>query len=122
MRPARLIPFIIGVVVGIFIGKCFSSKRVAAQVPPSWEKTEVVAIVMVKPDIGGFSPVTGTSIGNIWRKDEVVPMCLVKPDIGGFSPIRGSSIGNTWPKDEVKPFISVKPYLNGFVPSGPSVF
>ncbi len=49
-------------------------------------------------------------------------MCLVKPDIGGFSPIRGSSIGNMWSKDEVKPFISVKPYLGGFVPSSPPVF
>ncbi len=122
MKFSRLIPFVLGLVIGIVVGACFSSKRVAAQVLPSWGKSEVVAIIVVKPDIGGFSPVTGTSIGNIWGKDEVVPMCLVKPDIGGFSPIRGSSIGNMWSKDEVKPFISVKPYLGGFVPSSPPVF
>jgi hypothetical protein len=122
MKLSRLTLFAAGLCIGIIVGVWASSKRVAAQAPPSWEKSEVVAVVVVKPDIGGFSPVTGSSIGNIWSKEDVVPICLVKPDIGGFSPIRGSSIGNVWSEDEVKPFISVKPYLGAFVPSGPPIF
>lgn len=122
MRTKLFLTLALGVLVGIVVGYFLAAKTGHAQIAPTWDKSEVTPIIMVKPDIGGFSPVTGSSIGNIWRKDEVTPMCLVKPDIGGFTPLHGNSIGNTWPKDEVRPFVSVKAYLGQFIPSGPPVF
>ncbi len=112
----------VAVLVGIVIGRLISPRTASAQYGISWRKAQVLPVVIVKPDIGGFSPVNGSSIGNMWRKDDVTPMCIVKPDIGGFSPTRGSSIGNLWRKDDVRPFILVEPAIGGFVPSESPVF
>jgi len=84
----------------------------------SWRKSEVVPVVIVKPGIGGFEPVEGSSIGNTWPKSEVKPVLLTKPGIGGFEPREGSSIGNTWRKDEILPVMLVEPSAGGFVPVG----
>jgi len=37
-------------------------------------------------------------VAAISNNSKVVPICLVKPGIGGFVPVNGSSIGNTWQK------------------------
>lgn len=82
----------------------------------SWNKTDVIPVVLVKPGIGGFEPVEGSSIGNRWQKSEVKPVVLVKPGIGGFEPREGSSIGNRWSEDELIAVILVEPSSGGFVP------
>lgn len=112
MRIEKIAIFCTGIVVGLLL-----ALPLYAQSWISWNKTEVVPMVLVKPAIGGFVAVEGSSIGNAWSKDEVTPILLVKPLIGGFAPREGSSIGNVWRKEEVKPFISVKPSLGRFVPS-----
>lgn len=91
---------------------------VAATLTMYWQKSEVLAVVMVRPGIYGFVPVEGSSIGNAWSKDDVVPMCLVRPSMTGFVPIDGSTIGNSWDKDEVKAFVEVLPSGVGFEPKG----
>jgi hypothetical protein len=103
--------------IGVLIGSLIAAP-VFAQVLVSWDKDDVVPVVLVKPVIGGFAPVEGSSIGNTWRKDEVRPVVLLKPAIGGFAPREGTSIGNIWSKDEVRPMILVKPQVGRFVPSG----
>lgn len=122
MKKGRIFTLVLGLLMGVVIGRLIAPRTVTAQYGLSWRKAQVLPVVIVKPDIGGFSPVNGSSIGNIWRKDDITPMCLVKPDIGGFSPTRGSSIGNIWRKDEVKPFILVEPGIGGFVPSESPLF
>src|SRR3989442_13429723 len=101
---------------GFFLGAFFAAP-LWAQVLVSWSKEQIVPVVLVKPTIGGFAPVEGSSIGNTWPKDEVRPVALLKPVIGGFAPREGSSIGNTWPKDEIRPMILVKPQMGRFVPA-----
>lgn len=44
----------------------------------------------------------GAAIAIRWQKDEVIAVVLVRPGIGGFVPSDGSSIGNVWNKSEVK--------------------
>jgi hypothetical protein len=122
MKKREFLILLLVATFGIIIGRLTAPRAAHAQLGPSWRKEQVLPVAIVKPDIGGFSPIHGSSIGNTWRKDEVTPMCLVKPDIGGFTPTRGSSIGNTWRKDEVKPFILVEPSIGGFVPSESPVF
>lgn len=85
-----------------------------------WKRSEVTAVVLVKPGIGGFEPTEGSTIGNTWTKDSVKPVVFVKPGIGGFVPTEGSSIGNTWRKDEVTPVVVVEPGSGGFVLFGAS--
>ena len=103
------------VVTGVFLSLIFFSS-IAASSFIRWNKSDVKPICYVKPDIGGFTPTEGSSIGNTWSKSDVLPVCLVKPDIGGFTPIKGSSIGNTWSKSEVVPMCPVKPDIGGFTP------
>lgn len=117
MRTRQLMALFLVLITGIMVGRLTAPSITQAQFGPSWRKSEVFPVVLVKPDIGGFSPTRGTSIGNIWRKDQVVPMCLVKADIYGFTPVRGSSIGNNWRKDDVRPFVLVEPNIGGFSPS-----
>lgn len=118
MKIRQIAALLLVLVIGVIVGRWSSGRPVFAQLLHSWSKSQVLPVVIVKPDIGGFSPVHGTSIGNIWPKDDVIPMCVVKPDIGGFTPTRGSSIGNVWRKDEVKPFVLVEPAYGGmWVPS-----
>jgi hypothetical protein len=81
-----------------------------------WKKTEVIPVVLVKPDIGGFVPVEGSWIGNMWHKSDVKAVILVKAGIGGFEPREGSSIGNTWTKDKIVPVMLVEPSTGGFIP------
>ena len=79
-----------GLITGLLFSMClifFTSFVSTNRVQP---------VCFVKPSIGGFVPVNGSSIGNTWSMNEVVPMCQVKPSIGGFVPVNGSSIGNTW--------------------------
>lgn len=83
----------------------------------SWNKAEVVPVVLVKPSVGGFVPTEGTTIGNTWSKEEVKPVLIVEPSVGGFVPREGSTIGNTWSKEEVKAVIVVTPRLGNFVPA-----
>ena len=117
MGTRQIVALCFALTTGIMVGRMTAPAIAHAQLGPSWRKSDVFPIVIVKPDIGGFSPTKGSSIGNYWRKDQVVPMCLVKPDIYGFTPIRGSSIGNSWRKDEVRPFVLVEPSIGGFSPS-----
>jgi hypothetical protein len=105
--------------IGFFLGMLLALP-LYAQALISWQKDEVVPVVIVKPDIGGFVPTDGATIGNSWRKDEVKPVCLLRPVIGGFAPRQGSAIGNTWRKDEVKAMILVVPQMGRFVPAGPA--
>lgn len=93
-----------------------SSLAVGAGIDLSWRKPEVIPVVLVKPGIGGFEPVDGSSIGNIWSKSDVKAVLLVKPGIGGFEPREGTSIGNYWNKDGVLPVMLVEPSTSGFVP------
>ena len=79
----------------------------------SWKKSQVIPVVLVKPGIGGFVPVEGSSIGNTWSKSEVKPVLLVKPGIGGFVPREGSSIGNTWRNEDVLPVMLVESSAGG---------
>jgi len=102
--------------IGIFIGALFAGP-LFAQMLVSWDKEDVMPVVLVKPVIGGFAPTEGTAIGNTWSKDEVRPVCLLKPVIGGFAPREGTTVGNTWPKDEVRPMILVTPRMGRFVPA-----
>lgn len=81
-----------------------------------WSREAVVPVVLVKPDIGGFTPTEGSSVGNHWSKDEVKAVVLLKPGIGDFVPREGSSVGNRWAKDEVSAVVLVEPSLGGFVP------
>jgi hypothetical protein len=115
MTRERLLLFIAGVLVGIGLSCVLVTPALAQFI--RWSKRDVTPIILVRPGIGGFVPVQGSSIGNIWRKDDVVPMCQVKPSMGGFVPVEGTSIGNTWEKEKVRPFILVKPDLGEFVPS-----
>jgi len=88
----------------------------AAEIDVIWKKSEVIPVVLVKPSIGGFVPVEGSSIGNTWSKSEVKPVLLLKPGIGGFESREGTSIGNTWSKDGVLPVMLVEPAAGGFAP------
>ena len=90
----------------------------AAGASIAWKKSDVVAVVLVKPSIGGFVPVEGSAIGNTWAKSDVQPVLLVEPGIGGFRPLEGSSIGNIWRKRDVLPAMLVEPSVGGFVPLG----
>jgi hypothetical protein len=89
----------------------------------TWQKRDVLPMVIVKPGIVGFEPAGSDAmlaIGNTWTKKEVVPVCIVEPSLGGFAPVRGSPIGNTWRKSEVKPIVLVVPALGGgFTPPDP---
>ena len=93
-----------------------SSLAVGAAIDLSWRRSEVIPVVLVKPGIGGFEPVDGSSIGNIWSKSDVKAVLLVKAGIGGFEPREGTSIGNYWNKDGVIPVMLVEPSTGGFVP------
>ena len=113
MKQDSLIALSIGIIIGLLL-----AIPLYAQGFVSWPKVQVVPVVFVRPTIGGFAPMEGSSIGNIWSKNDVVPMCLVKPAFLGFVPKQGSTLANSWTKDEVKPFILVKPSPFGsFVPS-----
>ncbi len=81
-----------------------------------WQKSQVVPVVLVKPDIIGFSPIEGLSLTASWSKSDVVPVCIVEPDISGFSPIEGSSLMNSWNRSEVLPFVLVRSSVQGFEP------
>jgi hypothetical protein len=76
-----------------------------------WQRSQVVPVVLVKPSLGSFVPVDGSSLDGSWTKNEVVPMCQVRPGIGGFQPVDGMSIGNKWSKGSVDAVVLVKPYL-----------
>ena len=93
----------------------------------TWQKSNVVAVVLVEPDMGGFKPVEGSSIGNTRRKSDVHPVVLLKPKTGGlpsygrFEPREGSAIGNSlskvdWSKNDVIPVMLVEPTSGGFIP------
>ena len=82
----------------------------------TWTKSAVIPVVLVKPGIGGFEPMEGSSIGNRWTRDDVKPVILVKPGIGGFEPVSGSSIGNHWTKDDLLAVTLVEPSAVGFIP------
>lgn len=82
----------------------------------SWNRSEVIPVVLVKPGIGGFEPIEGASIGNTWSKDEVKAVLLVKPGIGGFEPVEGTSIGNEWNKEDVIAAALTEPNGNSFAP------
>ena len=81
-----------------------------------WKRSEVTAIVLVKPGIGGFEPTDGSAIGNTWQKADVKPVLLVKPGVGGFEPREGTSIGNTWSKADIIPVMLVEPSVGNFIP------
>ena len=81
-----------GLLTGISVSLCFIFFTAFGST------TKVQPVCLVKPGIGGFVPVNGSSIGNTWSKSKVIPMCEVKPGIGGFVPANGYSIGNTWSK------------------------
>jgi hypothetical protein len=122
MTPRKVLTLVSVLVMGIVLGRISSPRRASAEAGVYWNKSQVIPVVVVKPVIGGFAPVNGTSIGNTWPKDDVTPMCLVKPGIGGFSPTIGSSIGNTWMKEEVKPIVVVQPAGSVWTPSERSCF
>lgn len=98
-----------GILVGAFIGSLVTSASFER-----WQRSEVVAVVLVKPDLSGFIPVDGTFLDGSWSKNQVVPMCPVKPDITGFVPTNGTSIGNSWMKSQVRAIVFVKPSLGSF--------
>lgn len=93
-----------------------SGLAMGAAIGVSWNKSNVIPVILVKPGIGGFEPVDGSSIGNTWPKSEVKPVLLVKPGIGGFEPREGMTIGNSWPKDDILPVMLVEPSVGGFIP------
>lgn len=105
---------VITLMVPLLIGVC--ALTVGAAIGISWKKTDVIAVVVVKPGVGGFEPVEGSSIGNMWQKSDVKPVVLVKPDIGGFEPLEGSSTGNLWRRDELVAVMLVEPSTSGFIP------
>ena len=92
------------------------AEGVGAGLRHSWAKSAVIPVVLVKPGIGGFEPVEGSSIGNRWTRDEVKAVILVKPGIGGFEPVSGSSIGNRWTKDDLLAVTLVEPSPGEFIP------
>lgn len=87
-----------------------------AAVGVTWNRDEIIPVVLVKPGIGGFEPSEGSSIDNTWTKSQVKPVLLVKPGIGGFEPREEISIGNTWRKSDVLPVMLVESGANGFIP------
>lgn len=95
-------------------GATLSSFAFGAFLGTEWSKSEVVPVVLVKPDLGGFTPTKGSTLGNTWRKDEVKPVLLVKPGIGGFEPVQGMTIGVQWSKKDVIPVTLVESNGNGF--------
>jgi len=109
MKTKPLLLFVVAISTVVVLG---------AAMPHLWRKSDVTAVVLVKPSIGGFAPVEGSPIGNTWSRDEVKPVVLVKPGIGGFVPMEGRSIGNTWSKDDVTAVVIVEPSTGGFVPFG----
>ncbi len=83
-----------------------------------WGKSDVTAVVLVKPGIGGFAPVDGSSIGNIWSKDDVKAVVLVEPAFGRYVPRDGQRIGNEFDAEKVVPVIVTEPCRSGLVPYG----
>lgn len=102
------------IVSSLILAVGVSSFAAGAQYGATWSTADVIPVVLVKPDIGGFTPTEGSSIGNSWTKTSVKAVVLVKPGIGGFVPTDGSSIGNTWAKGDVLPISIVVPGVSGF--------
>ncbi len=106
--------FISAIAVPLLIG--FTCLASGAVIGVSWNYTQVTAVAIVEPGIGGFVPIGKNTTGYQWTKSEVTPVVLVKPEIGGFVPREGISIGNQWHKNDVKPVILVEPLNSTFVP------
>lgn len=113
MRWGVIIAFIVGFITGLF-----ASVPTSAQGRPTWNKAQVVPMVIVRYGKMGFYTETGGVWGPIWTKDEVTPMCNVKFDREKnlfFSADEGP-FGATWSrKEEVKPYVTVipDPYSSG---------
>jgi hypothetical protein len=89
--------------------------KAPASDPVRWMKSEVVPVILVTPNIGGFKPVEGSAIGNTWTKADVRPVVIVEPRAFGFVPHSGSSIGNIWTKEDVLPVVLLESSQSGFV-------
>ena len=61
------------------------------------------ALILVGTAASGLC--AGTAIGIVWSKSQVLPIVLVRPDTiyGGFVPTQGDTVisSNRWTKDEV---------------------
>ncbi len=106
--------FTSAIALSLLIG--FTCLASGAAIGVSWNYTQVTAVAIVEPGIGGFVPIGINASGYKWTKAEVTPVVLVKPEIGGFVPREGISIGNQWRKDDVNPVALVEPLNATFVP------
>jgi len=87
-----------------------------------WSKSQVLPVVLVKPDelYGGFVSTDGNCIScPRWAKTEVKAVLLVhpRPIFGDFAPVQSDSpLGEKWSKENVIPVSLTQPNGNGFSP------
>lgn len=103
-----------------FLGVFFLAGTAAAggTIGFTWAKSDVIAVTLVKPGIGGFVPIEGSSIGNTWSKDDVKAVVLVEPSFGRYVPRDGQRIGNEFDSEKVVPVIVTEPCRSALVPYG----